>query len=169
MDQKRMEALKARDVAEAEEFEARASDAAISGRRSARLGYTFTNLPSNEERTVVHIFGSRGYHSIDLPPDKARRHVKIINEAYDQVDAVLDAYLNDDNQQAEDHIRELVKTLKSARRGRPRLPKGKTKPEQVVGYLWRTSMARTLEKYPELKASTIERYEKTVSKAIKAG
>ena len=80
--------------------------------------------PSGESLAVVEKFGPHGVTSMEhMPWRKAREVVWIINDAQRHLDILVDAYIAGDQKRALDHVRQLFRTVKAARRlGRPEEP-----------------------------------------------
>jgi hypothetical protein len=115
--------LEKRLIAEHEDIERRAIEARQTGKRSAEIKYTLINLPSNEEWAAVDVFDGRGYSSVAMPTEKAKKFVRLINDAHRHLDFILDAYLGNDPESALKYVRQLFSTLKKARQaGRPPEP-----------------------------------------------
>jgi hypothetical protein len=157
---KKLKDLNARLRAEAEEFEEGALKALQTGKRSARIQFTFA---SRDQAIVAVCDPSKGPYLETMPTGKARGYVKIVNDAHKHLDAILDAYRDDDQGRALQYIRELFRTIRTARRvGRPELPEGETSEERVTRYLEAHDLDATMRQFPHLKPATILQYQANV-------
>jgi hypothetical protein len=119
VDKKKLEAIGARLQAEAEEFEENALEALESGKRSARIQFTF----ASRDQAIVAVCDPKGPYLQTMPTKKAHGYVEIVNDAHKHLDAILDAYLDDDRRRAIEYVRKLFKTIKTAQKlGRPEAP-----------------------------------------------
>ena len=112
MDKKRLEALEVRLRAEAEEFEEEALKALQTGKRSARIQFTF----ASRDQAVVAVCDPKGPYLQTMPTEKAQGYVEIVNDAHKHLDVILDAYLDDDRRRATEYVRKLFQTIKTAQK-----------------------------------------------------